>query len=160
VDYSWITAGKVSVVCVGNELNGDDGFGKRLYDRIEDLGSPRLQVIYASTAPENFIDEILEFSPDLVAVFDAADFGGKPGEVRELSLGDLESTSFSTHRAPMKLFSKFFESKKIPVKFIGVQARETGLGERMSGEVENAVFEVAARIRVCLLPPAGLGKRP
>ena len=143
MDYSWLSSRRASIVCVGNELNGDDGFGARLFDKLKNVESPRLQVIYAATAPENFIDVVLEFKPELVVVFDAADFHGTPGEVRQLSLDDIESTSFSTHRSPMKLFSRFFSKRGIPVKFIGVQVRKTGLGEKMTREVEKAADDAS-----------------
>jgi len=148
VDYGFLSLGRASIVCVGSELSGDDAFGLCLYEKLRGLGGPKLQVLFASTAPENFIGEILDFAPGVVVVFDAADYGGKPGEVRELSMSDLESTSFSTHRAPMKLFARFFQSKNIPVKFIGVQAKQTGLGEEMSPEVRRAVGEVFKAFKV------------
>ena len=72
MDYG-IFRGRVTVVCVGNELNGDDAAGA-MASRL--IGKPDgMQVIFAHTAPENFLDEIMEYKPDRVVLVDAADFG-------------------------------------------------------------------------------------
>ena len=105
-------------------------------------GLDGMQVIYAYTAPENFIDEVAEYNPDRVVVVDAADFGGFPGEIRTLESDSIQSTHFSTHRAPIRLLKKSLNDKGLDVFFVGIQAVSTGLGEPLSSEVENTVNQL------------------
>jgi hydrogenase 3 maturation protease len=138
--------GRVSIVCVGNELNGDDAFGYHLYSRLQDVVDENLQVVYASTVPENFVGEILSFRPGRVVVVDAGDFGGRVGEVRVLDLDSLEGFHVSTHRMPLRLFARWFEREGVGVTFVSVQVAQTGVGESLSPEVADAVERLCGEI--------------
>lgn len=131
------------IVCVGNELSGDDAFGYHVYEKIKHMD---VKSIYAYTAPENFLDEIIDSKPERVVLVDAAVFGGRPGELSEISIEDVETSSFSTHRAPLKLFVNRLKDNGIEVRLICVQAVQTGLGQLMSGQVSDAAESLAETI--------------
>lgn len=140
-------SGRVSIVCVGNELSGDDALGPMVYAGIRD--TPGIQAIDASTFPEAFVEEILEYHPDGVVLVDAADFGGAAGEIRVIDPSTIESFHFSSHRAPIKLFISSLSEKKIPVTLLCVQAKQTGLGQKMSSKVRCAAEELIKKIIGC-----------
>ncbi|MFH1403579.1 MAG: hydrogenase maturation protease [Candidatus Altiarchaeota archaeon] len=134
-DLEVLFSGRVSVVCVGNELNGDDAFGPQVFRLLQPIDDDEMQLIPASTVPENFIGEIMDFKPARVVVIDAGDFGGSPGELRSFEVGELEAFNVSTHRMPLKLFTRRFTDNGISVHFISVQASRTVVGEPLSHEV-------------------------
>ncbi len=143
MDYR-VFQGRVSLLCVGNELNGDDAFGRHLADTLEEDGE--MQVLFASTAPENFVGEVIDFKPERVVVVDAGDFGGRPGEIRRLQQDELQSVHVSTHRMPMKVLARQFKEEGVDTAFVAVQARHFTPGEEMSEELEAALDELAGNI--------------
>lgn len=147
MDLSDLFKGRVSVVCAGNEFNADDRLGLELHGRLSDIKDPDLQVLYTSTAPENFIGEILDFKPERAVVVDAGDFGGRPGEICVLDLAELESSSISTHRMPLRVFAKRLKEEGVDTSFIGIQARDFTTGEPMSEEVEAAAGRLVGIIK-------------
>ncbi len=140
-----VFAGRVSLLCVGNELSGDDGLGAAVARGL--AGLPGAQVIYAHTAPENFIDEVIAYRPERVVIVDAADFGGRPGEIRLIDSKAVQAAHFSTHRAPMRLLLGRLEAAGIGVALVGVQAAGMGLGEPMCSEVEYAARAIIGGVK-------------
>lgn len=128
-------------------MNGDDAFGYRLSEKLRPLEGDRTQILFTSTVPENFLSEILEFKPDVVVVFDAADYGGGPGEIRRLTVGQLQSMHFSTHRAPVKMFDSYLRDHGLNVVYVGVQVKQTGVGLELSSEVAGAVEKLFSDLR-------------
>lgn len=145
MDHLWLFQGRVSLLCVGNELNGDDALGKCLSSQLREA-DPDLQVIYASTAPENFVGEVIRFKPERVVVVDAGDFGEQPGKIMELPVDSLQDFHFSTHRMPMKHLARRFRQDGIDTAFLAVQAKAMETGQPMSGEVKAACELLAQQI--------------
>jgi len=130
---------RVAVVGVGSRIRGDDAVGVEVARR---LGEARLRgvlVVEAETTPENFTGVIRRFNPSHVVIVDAADFGGKPGDVAiTADASSLGGVTFSTHRTSLSVFAKFVEaSVGASVIFIGVQPKSTA-GEEMSPEVKES----------------------
>ena len=138
---------KVSLLCVGNDLNGDDGVGPFLYNKIQNLANPNLQILDARTVPENFVGPIQEFKPDVVLVIDAADFGGTPGEMRFIPPQQIANFSISTHGMNLGLIEKSLGKEGIEVVFLGIQPKQTEIGEGLSQEVEAAVDKFAEELK-------------
>ena len=46
---------KLSILCVGNELRGDDGLGPEIYRRLEKQISKTILLIDTGNQPENFL---------------------------------------------------------------------------------------------------------
>ena len=121
-----ILKGKVTFVGVGNPMKGDDGFGPYVAKKIKGC-------IDAQTVPENFISAIKKMGPDYVVVFDALDFGGRPGEVKIVDAGRSRGMLLSTHALPLSKFSDLLKPAK--VWLIGVQPAKAGFGDGISTEV-------------------------
>ncbi len=140
---------KTLVVGIGNTLKGDDGAGcvvcKRLADTFADL------VIDAGTVPENYIGPIIAKRPEVLVVVDAIDFGGSAGEIKIFKPEELSSAAISTHTLSPRLFVDVI-CKSIPVEvwFVGIGPGQTGLGEGLSKEVEEAVSMVAGILKEAL----------
>jgi len=100
----------VVVLCCGNVLFGDDGFGPAVAERINDSETVPdwAVVIDAGTAVRNFLFDMIlsDRRPRLVIVVDAVDtvdLGRKPGEVFEIPLSEIprvKVSEFSLHQAP------------------------------------------------------------
>lgn len=145
VDYG-IFKGKYLLVCIGNELNGDDGVGPYVFELIKDYEN--VNAINTFTLPENFLDQIIEEEPDYIIMIDAADFGGKSGEIRILDIETLQKLHLSTHRMPIKIFTNELKNAGIGVYLVGIQVLQLGLGVQMSSEVEFACNEFAANVKI------------
>ena len=137
--------GRVSIVCIGNELNGDDALGREVSIGLSGLDG--IQVIWAHTAPENFTDEIAGYGPSRVILVDAADFGGHPGEIRLMGADILQQAHVSTHRAPLRLLRGLFLRKGLELYLVGVQAANGGLGQPLSVEVSRAAKRIVDEVK-------------
>jgi hydrogenase 3 maturation protease len=133
-----LVEGNVVFLGVGNELRSDDGVGVYIAGK---LGGKK--VINAGVAPENFIGKIKQMNPERIVIFDALDFGGKPGEIKIVDARKTEGLKISTHSLPLSFFCKLFEN--IEIYLVGIQPRSNEFGG-MSREVMNS-----ARVLVKLL---------
>lgn len=83
-----------------------------------------LLIINANTTPEHWTDELVQFSPDLVLLVDAAELGAVPPHA-ELVDADriVEVVPVSTHTLPLSVFVDDLRSKipGVVVKLLGVQ---------------------------------------
>ena len=78
--------GVTHVVCFGNALHGDDGFGMHVYRRLREAGLPH--VFDAGTAG---LDALPYFEGcDRAVIVDAVAAGGTAGTLHRLAAGDLE----------------------------------------------------------------------
>jgi hydrogenase maturation protease HycI len=127
------------LVCIGSEENADDGAGHLLYTLIREKLPEYVSVIFAGSVPENYVGKILEIKPKSVILFDAADFDGRPGEIRQLEVEDLERDSISTHRMPMRFLVKQLREGGGEVIIFGVQGLDFTVGSAMSDEVRESV---------------------
>jgi len=130
--------GRVSILGVGNALNGDDGVGCYVAEKLKTAESENFQVIDASTVPENFIGLVDEFKPDVVLIIDAAGFEASPGEVREIEPGQIKNVSVSTHGMSLAILHRILSSDGIKVVFLGIQPKQAEVGEPLSREVKEA----------------------
>jgi len=120
--------GNVVILGVGNELRGDDGVGVHIASRVK-----RRNFINAGVAPENFVGKIKRMKPERIVIFDALDFGGKPGEVKIVDARKTEGLKISTHSLPLSFFCKLFED--IGIYLVGIQPKNNEFGKGMSNEV-------------------------
>jgi coenzyme F420 hydrogenase subunit delta len=154
-------SGKVLIIGCGNILLGDDGFGPavagyvskryRLSESIkaEDMGTRMgllvMDLLYGDELPLGLV------------IVDAADFGGDPGELREVSLEELEARGtdvFGFHDFPSpKALKDLRDKKKVEVHVLACQPsfsfRRGFVRMGLSRQVASAV-PVAARKAVAL----------
>jgi len=154
---SWAAAlrgalrGRVVVLGIGNELRADDGAGPLVAAHLR--GGHPGRVFDGGQAPESFVGPVRRARPDAVALVDAADFGGAPGEVRVFSREQAGEASAciafapGTHAPPLPVLMELIAGESgAPVWLIAIQAKTTTMGESMTPEVESAARSVAAEL--------------
>jgi hydrogenase 3 maturation protease len=100
-------------------------------------------VMDAGHAPENRTGELRRFHPDLVILIDAAEMGARPGDIRWLSIDEIDGMSASTHTMPLSMLARYLLMEcGCEVKILGIQPGYTEYGEGMSGSVLQAVNEI------------------
>lgn len=138
---------RLAVVCVGNSLRGDDGFGPAVAARVESDS-----VFDAGSVPENVLPKVERLRPEVVLFVDAADFGAEPGALRLLSPEELAQGDFSTHSAPLSVATEYLrQSCGATSMLLAAQAKKTDLGAVMSVEMIRVVGE-AVRLLWGILP--------
>jgi hydrogenase 3 maturation protease len=131
-----LDAERVVILGVGNILQGDDGVGSVVAQRLRGAGR---NVFDGGTAPENFAEPIARVRPDTVIIIDAAYVNGVPGEIRLLSESDIKGGALMTHNSSLRLLTTFFRAHGIDsVRFIGIQPASNRLGEKLSPPVEHS----------------------
>lgn len=129
---------KTLILCLGNELRGDDAFGLRLSDRISD--KVPIKVIKAATVPENYVDKILKEAPENVLIVDIAEFKGRPGEIKVINSEQLGNSYFSTHNASIKLTIDYLLSGGVnEIKCLFIQPGSVSFGEKLSMELKKTL---------------------
>lgn len=133
--------GATLVVGIGNELKADDGAGPTVIARLRERHPS--SVMDAGQAPENYVAPIRRAEPRLVVLVDAADFGGRPGEMRTAVADDVHGLMMGTHAAPLSMFMRVLaEETGAEVRLVAIQVKATELGGPMSPEVAAAVDEL------------------
>ena len=133
---------RVVVLCVGNEMRGDDGFARAV---ARELGSACASRVFdGGQAPENELPCVARLSPEAVVLVDAVDFGAPPGTLRILDPDALREDGFDTHTASLSLAAKFlFKSSVRVVIVLAAQPLKVELGDVMSPEVSGAATTAA-----------------
>jgi len=133
--------GKVLVMCMGNDMRGDDAFGIIVYDLLAKRGVRN--VLSVGETPENYIGVIQQLNPSLLIVVDAL-LGVPPGEIRVLNMQDLEDTPLlSTHSLPLSLIVRLVGIEEKQVLIVGCGVSKLGLGEEPSEEVTRNARRLA-----------------
>ncbi len=143
-------ATKAVIVGIGNELNGDDGFGVAV---ARELGNTRRAVsIQVHTVPENFISKIAGEEPSHVIFVDAAVLDAKPGTLRLLEPKDLAMIATVTHRIPLsRIIGRLNELHKCKVLVIGLQPKNMEIGSGLSDEVQSEVIYLTNLLKINLV---------
>lgn len=124
-------------VTVGNSLRSDDGVGP--YIAAKAAAIPGILIRDAGDRPERALDWALDVRPQRVVFIDAADFGGRPGEIRLLPADCLETTTFSTHRLPLPAIMDWIgEETFAECLCIGIQLGAAALGEGLTPAVQHS----------------------
>lgn len=144
---------RLSLIGIGNELGGDDAAGVAVIQRLQAELSQReaLQLLNAGAAPENITGAVRRFQPGMIILFDAADFGGQPGEVSLLDWRETTGFSASTHSLPLHVFAAYLSSElDCAVYLVGIQPRSLDFDAPLSPPVEQAVAELVAELQSIL----------
>ena len=131
--------GKVLILGIGNTLRSDDGVGTILAGRIKD--NVPYGVYDCGSSPENYLGKIIKEKPDNVIIIDAVDFGGRPGEFREVDADDVKTTNlFSTHNASISLTINYLKSNfRVDIIVLIIQPKTIAFGDKLSPEVSDAL---------------------
>ncbi|MDP2892359.1 MAG: hydrogenase maturation peptidase HycI, partial [Bacillota bacterium] len=134
------------IVSLGNSCRKDDGVGPFIASQLEPADN--LIIIDAGITPENIAEKIIGCNPSYLVFIDAANFNGKPGEVRLIAKSEISEHMLSTHAFPLKIISEIIESEtNAQIRFIGIQPRDTGFGEGLSREVRRAANKIIRMIK-------------
>lgn len=138
------------VIGVGNELKADDGIGLVVAKQLQDEGlADKDTMVIPADVPENYIQPIAKFRPELLVLVDTADFKGKSGEVRAIKDDEISKVFTNTHSVPLILFIEAIKKQvpKTKTIFIGIQPKQLAFGKPMSPEVKKAGRTAADAIR-------------
>jgi hydrogenase maturation protease HycI len=134
------------IVAVGNSFRTDDGVGPYIAEALKQISN--LKLINAGYTPENSIEDIISLAPQRILIFDAADWGGKPGEVRIIPEANIPQTTLSTHAIPLNVITAIIsQSIQTAIFFIGIQTKSVCLGEGLSGEIKKTADQIVEIIR-------------
>jgi hydrogenase maturation protease len=99
-------ANKLLLLGVGENRMGDDGIGPWLSFRLyQDLKLPRVKIINGGILPEQRLDEIVTFRPDVIILIDAIRAGYAPGSVGIYEQKELKNyLPVSSHTIPLPVF--------------------------------------------------------
>ena len=136
--YPELQEEKIMILGVGNTLRGDDGIGPAL---IRDLrGKVGCGLLDCGEVPENHLQEIMDFGPSTIVIVDAADWGGNPGEMREIGLGEISNPGLSSHNSSLGLVLDYLQAHlRAKIIIIGVQSRTREFLDPMSPEAKGAL---------------------
>ncbi len=138
--------GRNLIITAGNTFRCDDGVGPCLAGMLQNHEG--LHVIDAGFTPENIIDDVIALNPDYIVVIDAADFQGRPGEVRVIEETAIPQTTLSTHAIPLNVITRIIqESTQAEIVFLGIQVRSVMMGEDLSPEVKKSADLLCQEIK-------------
>jgi len=126
-----------AILGLGEESKADDGVGKYIIDELRKKKSKHLLVY--SAVPENAFTKLRGKGIKSLTIIDAADFAGKPGQIKIVS-SFKEKTQLSTHSTSLTKLVKYI-NQSIGIKEVSlilIQPKSLEFGEKMSREVKSA----------------------
>lgn len=130
-------------VGLGNELRADDGAGLKLVERLKSKKEfNNSHFIFAERNPENHLQEIISYNPQIVIFVDAADWNGHAGDIKIFNDEEVSQTGFSTHTFSIKMIKDFLlNHQQMDFMFIGIQPFTTNFSEELSPQVKTKLDE-------------------
>ncbi|MFT7003368.1 MAG: hydrogenase 3 maturation protease [Sulfurimonas sp.] len=89
---------KKALLCIGNEIRGDDGVAI-VVGRLVEENLPEWKVFFGYDEPEDEMESLKEFNPDVIVVIDAIS-GSVEGEIDFLDLSEKNTYVYRTHDIP------------------------------------------------------------
>lgn len=140
---------KILILGVGNTLKADDGVGPAVCEGLKPILPG--QVIDGGTAPENYLQKILDFGPKLMLIIDAMDFGGKAGAIRLFEPDELGGAFSSTHALNPRTFMDIIAGQcGAEIVYIGIQPGDLMMGGGMTSAMAAAAGECIRVIKAVL----------
>ena len=170
-------ARQLVILGVGNRLRGDDAVGCLVCDELSaghdpippgESGScpkpsespfairhsplaPDVFVLDCGNTPENYIQPVVDRSPERILVVDCCDYGAKPGEFRLFSRPEIEQLSYgllSTHTLPLTLTIEMLSiATKARIELLGIQPERIEFGTDLSPAAQSALPALVERVR-------------
>ena len=133
---------EVVIACCGNPLFGDNGFATSLVPVLKQKlnGATRLKVVDFGRG--YFLFGILECKK--LVLVDSIDFGGAPGELKKLSIDDVDENRYADHQGWQTSTPLNDLKERCDVTIIACQPKscrqiEFGLTEEVSGSIPKAM---------------------
>jgi hydrogenase 3 maturation protease len=141
---------KIAIVGIGNDLKADDGVGPFIIDQLPKDVPPHIDLINASTVPENFISHLIATTPSLILLIDAAIMGSDPGTIRLIDKSNIGGVAFSSHQLPLTFFIEYLESNiTTTILILGIQPYTDEFIHPLSPPVQKAaqtIIEVLTQL--------------
>ena len=135
-----------AIVCMGNELMGDDGAGVWVGRHLDAAGP--WKVYNVQTAPENFLFLIADRGPAAVLVIDAMDFGAEPGMVALVEGERVTGQGPGTHGpSPAAFLELLAQVHPCPTAVLGIQPAQAEMAAPLCPQVAAAAEGVASALR-------------
>jgi len=125
----------------GNRLWRDDGVGSHIAEALQSC--PGIDSVDGGFVPENHLEKVVQTSPDIILIIDAADFGGAPGETRLLEPGEVVLSGLSTHAGSPQMLARYLEARTgARVALLAIQPGDVSEGEELSVAVAVSAGEI------------------
>ncbi|MHC4788136.1 MAG: hydrogenase maturation protease [Planctomycetota bacterium] len=151
----WLTPSTV-IVCIGNDLRGDDGAGPAVAAALAD--AVPWAVLDTQTAPESYLGKIAGLHPDCVVVIDTLNFSLPPGTISLVKPDEIAGQGPGTHGpAPVLFLEALAERCSCRCAVLGIQPMQIEFGAPLSPPVARAVERIAQAFRRLARPAPGGG---
>ena len=150
LDESLKRRGDLVLIGIGSPLRGDDGVGVRIANMLRKVVKhDRVKVLVLEDRVDLLPKALKKLNPAVLLFFDAADFGGRPGEIILMSLPESSGKTISTHEIPLELIIKV-SGVRSPVYVIGVQVMSLEFGGDLSPAIKAAGDEIVGFLQEIL----------
>ena len=129
------------IACCGNPLYGDNGFATALVTVLKQTlhGAQRLKIVDVGRG--YYLFSILGCKK--LVLVDSIDFGGAPGELRKLSIDDVDRSRYADHQCwrtstPLNELEGRCEIVIVACQPKSCEQIEFGLTEEVKGSITNA----------------------
>jgi hydrogenase 3 maturation protease len=134
---------KIAILGIGNDLKADDGIGPYVIEQLQTQNPPHIELINASTVPENFISHLIELKPDLILLIDAALMQAEAGTIKLIDKETIGGVAFSSHQLPLTFFIEYLENNiATTILILGVQPFTDEFTQPFSEPVQHAANEI------------------
>ncbi|MFW9935329.1 MAG: hydrogenase maturation peptidase HycI [Candidatus Thorarchaeota archaeon] len=134
---------KIAILGIGNDLKADDGIGPYVIEQLQTHNPPHIELINASTVPENFISHLTESKPDLILLIDAALMQAEAGTIKLIDKKTIGGVAFSSHQLPLTFFIEYLENNiATTILILGVQPFTDEFTQPLSEPVQHAANEI------------------
>jgi hydrogenase maturation protease len=142
------------IICMGNEIRGDDAVAIKLGIELNELMD---NVMIVHNVPGNFTGKIVKYHADLLIFIDAVDIDGlEPGTISQIPRDNIASSgSMTTHYQEFGDFMNIIEHElehELNVIFLGIQVKDIELMQPLSSEVESSMNKLLAVFKNLNLP--------
>lgn len=127
---------KKALLCVGNELRGDDGVAIAV-GRLVEEHLPSWKVFFGYDTPEDEFAKLREFEPDIIVVVDAMS-GFNEDKIEFLDLSDERTYVYSTHNLPTPILLSYLRNICVKTIFLGISVLLENVLHFSEGLSENA----------------------
>lgn len=136
-------ATKITILGIGNDLKADDGIGPYIIEQLQHHNPSHIELINASTVPENFISHIIESHPQLILLIDAALMQTDPGTIQLIDKDNIGGIAFSSHQLPLTFFIEYLENNiTTTILILGIQPLTDEFAQPLSKPVKQAANEI------------------
>lgn len=139
---------KKALLCVGNELRGDDGVAIAV-GRLVEQHLPQWKVFFGYDMPENEFASLRAYEPDVIVVVDAMS-GFKEDTIEFLDLSDEQTYIYSTHNIPTPILLSYLRNICTKTIFLGICVLLENVlhfSEGLSESAKNSSLKALDRIK-------------